>query len=426
MSEKSKAIRGENSGESKGLHMSTSLQMFVSVAFALLLGGLFGEPEWAVYPMKQIGGIFVDLLKMTVVPIAFVSITGAVIRLGSQKTRKLTFYAAPCMLGMSFIGVALGIALMGIYGGFETSAGMLAAKEAHAPTLLEFIRGCIPVNPVKSFAEGNMLQVLTCAFFVGAASLCLKERDGISAFFDTAQAICLKVTSFVIKLAPIGAFCLLYPIAAKSFGGIVVGYLGIVIALAVGSMLYMAFVSLTTLRLYGVENPLGFMKVILRDDIIGAISGGATNYLAPRIANLKAKTSIDGETVDYLLPLLAVLMRAGSCICVGIYTVFAASVFGVDLTTEKIIVCILLSVIALTAAPGIIGGTLMDCAIIWAAIGIPLEAVALLAGIDYVMDVIRTVLNIQGGEIVTACVDAKVKQDSIPKPPKPWYRLRAF
>lgn len=95
----------------------------------------------------------------------------------------------------------------------------------------------------------------------------------------------------------------------------------------------------------------------------------------------------------------------GSTICVGIYTVFAASIFNISLSWEQIVICAFLTIIALMCAPGIIGGTLMDCAIIWAAIGIPIEAIAYIAGIDYIMDVLRTILNIQGGEIITACMN---------------------
>lgn len=377
----------------------------VSVILALLGGALFGEISW--FPMADVGGLFIDLLKMTVAPIAYFSITHAVISLGASRTRNLTLKAAPIALGMSFYGVALGLAIMGFWDFSGIDAGNLAAKEAHAPTFMEFIRGCVPTNPVKAFADGNMLQVITLAFFTGAGVLAVPQRDAIGSVFLAAQGICLKVTGFIIRLAPLGAFCLLWLIAAKSAGGVLSGYLVMVMALILGSVMYLVFCCIPTLMLYKVDF-LPFLKAVMAGDVIGAVSGGATNYLAPRIKNIKEKTAIDGETVDYLYPLLAVLMRSGSCICVGIYTAFAASVYGVELTPEKAAVCILITVIALTAAPGIIGGTLMDCAIVWAAIGIPLEAVALLAGIDYIMDVIRTVLNIHGGEVVTACVDGKV------------------
>lgn len=381
--------------------MNTAWIMAASVAAALIGGAFFGEIPWL--PCKEIGKLFVSLLKMVVVPIAFISITGAVIRLGG-KVKGMTAKAFALMTGMSMAGVALGLLLMGLFGAPDVAAGAEAMK-AEAPTFWAFVLGCIPVNPFKSLTEGKMLQVITLSFFVGAAACCMDEREKISKLFDAAQEICFKITSFVLKIAPLGVFALLYPVAAKSAGGLLTGYASMAAALVLGSLVYVLCVELPLLKLYGVN--VQFLKTVTATDIIGAVSGGASNYMAPRIALLKEKTDIPAGAIDYLIPLTAVLMRAGSCICVGIYTIFAASVYGVDLSPWNLLIVVVLSVIALTCAPGIIGGTLMDCAIVWAAVGIPLEAVALLAGIDYVMDVLRTILNIQGGEIVAACVGEK-------------------
>lgn len=390
--------------------MTVSVQMMLSVVAAIVLGVIGGDVPWAAYPMKEMGGMFISLLKMVVVPIAFISITGAIVKLGSGKMYGITVNAFIKMVLMSMAGVVLGILIMSLIGVPNLNAVSSVAGEAKAPTVLGFFASAIPVNPVDAFAKGNMLQVITFSFFTGFAILCLDEREQIATIFDILQKIFIKMTEFVIQAAPVGVFCLLYPVVAKSLSQVVVGYATMVGALIIGILIYMAFLCLPVLHACNIRE-WRYFKTIIVQDIIGAISGGATNYMAPRIKNLKSHTEISHEVIDYLIPLTAVLMRAGSCICVGIYTVFAAHVYGVELTAVKIIVIVLLSVIALTAAPGIIGGTLMDCAIVWAAVGIPLEAVALLAGIDYVMDLFRTVLNIQGGEVVTACVSAEERRN---------------
>lgn len=127
--------------------------------------------------------------------------------------------------------------------------------------------------------------------------------------------------------------------------------------------------------------------------------------MGPRIENLKKNSDLNPDIIDFFIPLTAVLIRIGSTICVGMYTVFAASIFHVELSGYQIVLSAFLTVICLMCAPGIIGGTLMDCAILWTAIGIPVEAVAFIAAIDYVIDLLRTVLNVQGGEIITACMN---------------------
>ena len=384
--------------------MKMAWQMAAAVVLSAITAALFGNAEAVMYVMKETGTIFVNLLKMVVIPIAFISIAGAIIRLGSGwKTCGVTVRAACLMAGMSLFGVALGLALMTAMGLPDFQAAGTAAKEVQAPTIFSFLISCIPVNPFKAFAEGNMLQVITFSFFTGAACLLIPQKEVVGKVLETMQALLIRMTGFVIRIAPIGVYALLYPALVKSMEGLVMAYVYMIAALITGSVLYMIVCCLPILKTWSKEKPLDFFKAVLPQDMIGAIAGGASNYMAPRIANFKKYTDIPEEVIDFLIPITSILMRSGSCICVGIYTVFAASVYGIDLTPEKIAVVMVLTIIALTAAPGIIGGTLMDCAIVWAAVGIPLEAVGLLAGIDYLMDVIRTVLNIQGGEVVTAC-----------------------
>lgn len=372
------------------------MYIMVAAACAVILGLAYGEP---IPILKDIGDLFISLLKMVVVPVAFVSITGSVIKLGGS-AGKLTARAVALMVFMSAIGVILGLALT-----MNTHSPVVpietAPIEAKAPTAMEFIMGCVPVNPFRSLADGNMLQIVVLSLLIGAASLRMEKRDGLAHGFEVAGELCMKVTGLVLKIAPVGVFALLYPLAASDFQSLASFYLAMAALLLVGIALYMFGVCVPLLQIAGVR---GFMKTVIWNDVIGAISGGATNYMAPRIRALKEKTDIPHDAIDFLIPLTSVLMRAGSCICVGLYTAAAAAFFGVDLTPGTIAITVSLSIVALTCAPGIIGGTLMDCAIVWSAIGIPLEAVVLFAGIDYLMDIIRTVLNIQGGEVVTACV----------------------
>lgn len=379
--------------------------IFAAAMLAVFTGALIGAP---VPGMTDVGAFFIDLLKMLVVPIAFTSIAGAILQLGSgKKARNLTGKAMGLMAVMSAAGVILGLGLAEM-AAITLPGGIQPEKEIRAavPTFWGFVRGCIPVNPVAALADGNMLQVIVLSIITGAATLCLprKEREAVRCGFEIAQHLCAKITAGVLRLAPIGVFCLLYPIASKDWAGLASGYASMAGLLILGTIIYMTAIGLPVLLLNGIRQPWRIMQELIPGDVIGAISGGATNYLAPRIQRMKECTSTSPASIDYLLPLMAVLMRAGSCICVGIYTVAAAEAFGVPVTIEQIAVVIPLTIIALTAAPGIIGGTLMDCAIIWVAVGIPLEAVALFAGVDYMMDVLRTVLNIHGGEVVTAAV----------------------
>lgn len=384
---------------------SIPAQLLLAVVIASIAAIVFGQQPALDYTFSQIGKLFMDLLKMLVVPLAFVSITSAIVKLGAERLRALSAWFIGLMVMMCLIGFALGFGLMSLVTIAPFTIDDSTVKAATAPTALEFLRSCIPVNPFKALADGKMLQVITLSFFIGFACFTLDEKEAVVHGFDVAQKICIRIANLVMHLAPLGVFCLLYPVVARNLSGVVMAYVQMTAMLLVGLALYMAFCSLPLLFLFKVDKPFAYFKTIILGDIVGAIAGGSMTYMAPRIANLKKHTNLNPDVIDFFIPITAVLTRMGSCICVGIYTVFAASIFHVTLSWEQLIVCAFLTIIALMCAPGIIGGTLMDCAIIWSAIGIPIEAIAYIAGIDYIIDVIRTVLNIQGGEIITACMN---------------------
>lgn len=384
---------------------SIPVQLLLAVVIASIAAIVFGQQPALDYTFSQIGKLFMDLLKMLVVPLAFVSITSAIVKLGAERLRALSAWFIGLMVLMCLIGFALGFGLMSLMTIAPFTIDDSTVKAATAPTALEFLRSCIPVNPFKALADGKMLQVITLSFFIGFACFKLDEKEAVVHGFDVAQKICIRIANLVMHIAPLGVFCLLYPVMARNLAGVVTAYVQMTLMLIVGVLLYMALVCLPLLFLFKVSQPFRYFRTIILQDIVGAIAGGSMTYLAPRIANLKANTDLEPDVIDFFIPITAVLTRMGSTICVGIYTVFAASIFQVSLSWGQLLVCAFLTIIALMCAPGIIGGTLMDCAIIWSAIGLPIEAIAYIAGIDYIIDVLRTILNIQGGEIITACMN---------------------
>lgn len=379
--------------------------LFSSVILAVFCVAVFGPLPSMEYTFNQVGGIFFDLLKMLVVPFAFISVTSAVIKMGVKRIRKLSYRFILLTLCMCLIGFALGFTLMSCFTIPPFEVQNVSVKPVEAPTALQFIRNCIPINPFNSLVTGNMLQVLVLSFVVGFGILQLKDYEKVSYGFTEAQKVCVHIVNFVMYLAPVGVFCLLYPVISRSFSTVVTAYFQMIFVIITGSFLYMVFVCIPLLFLFRINRPLKFFKTILIHDFIGAVAAGATNYMGPRIENLKKNSDLNPDIIDFFIPLTAVLIRIGSTICVGMYTVFAASIFHVELSGYQIVLAAFLTVICLMCAPGIIGGTLMDCAILWTAIGIPVEAVAFIAAIDYVIDLLRTVLNVQGGEIITACMN---------------------
>ena len=375
--------------------------ILVSVVLAIVLGFVVGDVTWLQYPLKELSIMFTSMLKMCVVPLAFVSIAHAIISISNGVG--LSVRAGGLAIGMSVAGVIIGLLLTALIGvpTFEITTTKTVAVSA--PTVLEFINGCIPVNIFNSLTTGNMLQVITLAIITGVVSRMSKYKEEIDHVFVVVQSLVLTVANYVMMFAPVGIFALLYPVIAKCGLGILQGYLCMFGTLILGSIIFTALVSLPLMCYHKVDG-IKSLKTVIMEDVVNAIAGGASNTIGPRMKFLRENTDIPVTVIDYITPLISVLMRAGSCICVGVYVIYGATLFGTPLGIFELAVVIALTTIALMCAPGIIGGTLMDCAIIFSAVGIPLEAITFLFATDYIMDLIRTILNIQGGEIVTACV----------------------
>lgn len=378
--------------------------IFIAIILAVVIGLVFEDITWIQYPLAELSTMFTSLLKMCVVPLAFTSIAAAILDKGG--TANMSTKIGTMIVGLSIIGAIVGMFVVWFIGVPSFTLVATTAVEVKAPTILAFINSCIPTNVLQSLVTGNMLQIIVLSVIVGVIGRASPFAEHILHGMQVIQYIFLNAAKYVMWFAPVGVFSLLYPMVAKLGAGVLISYVYMFGTLIVGMVLFTLVISLPFMYYYKVDG-VQFLKTFILPDIANAIAGGSTNTMGVRMDYMREHTNIPHQVIDYVTPFVSVLMRLGSCICVSIYTLYAASIFGVTLSPWAILVVILLTPVVLTCAPGIIGGTLMDCAIVFAAVGIPLEAVTFLFATDYVMDVLRTVLNVQGGEMVTACIGAK-------------------
>lgn len=376
----------------------------IAIVLAVVMGLVFGDLTWLQYPLAELRTMFTSLLKMCVVPLAFTSIATAI--LNKCDSTKISAQIGTMIVGLSIIGAIIGMLVVWLIGIPSFTLVATTAVEVKAPTILAFINSCIPTNVLHSLVTGNMLQIIVLSVIVGLIGRASPFATSILHGMQAIQYIFLNAAKYIMWFAPVGVFSLLYPTIAKLGAGVLMSYVYMFGTLTVGMALFTLVVSLPFMYYYKVDG-LQFLKTFLIPDIANAIAGGATNTMGVRMDYMRGHTNIPHQVIDYVTPFVSVLMRLGSCICVSVYTLYTAGIFGITLSPWAIFVAVLLTPVVLTCAPGIIGGTLMDCAIVFAAVGIPLEAVTFLFATDYVMDVLRTILNVQGGEMVTVCIGAK-------------------
>lgn len=359
-----------------------------------------------------VGQGFIRLMQMLVVPLVFCSIVcGAaaidVKTLGTVGVKTLLFYLCTTALAITvaltvgnLINPGQGVDMSSIVTS-DTSTLGAAAETSVVDTLLNII----PKNPIGALAEGSMLAVIFFALFVGIILAILRRQvETVHAFFSQFNDIMMKMTSMVMTVAPIGVFCLL----ARTFANIgfdaflpmlkyMFGVLGaLVIQLLVVYMLL--------LFIFARVSPLTFLKKFV-SVMAFAFSTATSNATIPlNIETLEKKMGVDRRISSFTIPLGATINMDGTAIMQGVAVVFTAQIFGFQLGPMEYLTVIATATLASIGTAGVPSVGLITLSMVFNSIGLPLEGIALIMGIDRILDMARTAVNITGDAVVTTIV----------------------
>lgn len=388
------------------------LGMALGLATGLLLHAL---GPWAGAPLAagllDAGGrVFLALLKLLVVPLVFVSLVVGtasldnVRQLGRMGLKTLGLYLATTMVA---IAVAL---LMGVV--FAPGAGMrlstgAAYKAAAAPPLVDTLVNIVPSNPIKALAEGEMLQIIFFGILFGVA-LILSGKPGerLAAVFRDLDHAIMRMVTMLIQAAPYGVFCLIAKVfSEQGFGaaGPIAKYFFVVLfALAVHcAVVY-------PLLLWGLAglSPLAFLRRYEAVPVF-AFSTSSSNATIPvTLETLVDKLGVSKSVASFTVPLGATINMDGTAIMQGVATAFIAQVYGVDIGLQGYLMVVLTATLASIGTAGVPGVGLITLAMVLRQVNLPVEGIALIIGVDRLLDMARTVVNVTGDAVVS-CVVAR-------------------
>lgn len=362
--------------------------------------------------MQVVGQGFIRLMKMLVVPLVFCSLVcgsmaiGDTKKLGTVGVRTLLFYLATTAIAIT---IALSIGnLINPGVGLDMSAVQSNATEvtvAESTTLVDTLLNIIPDNPIGSLANGNMLQIIVFALIVGIILAKLGERsETVANFFTQFNDIMMEMTMMVMSLAPIGVFCLI----GKTFAGIgfsafvpLAKYMvGVLAALVIQCVVvYMAL-----LKIFTGLNPIKFLKNFF-PVMAFAFSTATSNATIPMsIDTLAKKMGVSKRISSFTIPLGATINMDGTAIMQGVAVVFAAQAFGIQLDFMDYITVIGTATLASIGTAGVPGVGLITLTMVFNSVGLPVEAIGLIMGIDRILDMSRTAVNITGDAVCTTIV----------------------
>lgn len=395
------------------------------IFIALIAGAVFGiilcyaVPSSSIKDDVIVNGIlhvigqgFIRLMKMLVVPLVFCSLVcgsmsiGDTKKLGTVGVRTLVFYLFTTALAIT---VALSVGnIINPGKGLDMSKIQVNAAEVESTQAASFtdtLLNIIPDNPMNSLASGNMLQIIVFALIIGIILAKLGERtETVSNFFTQFNDIMMEMTMMVMSLAPIGVFCLI----SKTFAGI--GFsaflplgkymIGVLIALAIQCFV----VYLGLLKIFTGLNPLKFIRNFF-PVMAFAFSTATSNATIPlSIDTLAKKMGVSKRISSFTIPLGATINMDGTAIMQGVAVVFAAQAFGIHLDIVDYITVIGTATLASIGTAGVPSVGLVTLTMVFNSVGLPVEAIGLIMGIDRILDMTRTAVNITGDAVCTTIV----------------------
>ena len=389
--------------------MSLAMQIFIALVLAIIAGLLMQNyTDFAESYIKPFGTIFLNLIKFIVVPIVLFSIMCGIIsmsdikKVGSIGLKTVVFYLCTTAFAVT-IGLVGGNLFRGLFPVVATTD--LSYEAAEATSFMDTLVNIFPSNFISPMAEANMLQVIVMALILGFAIILVGEKNVrvVNAFNDLNE-IFMKCMEMILKLSPIGVFCLLCPVIAAN-GPAIIGSLAMVLLAAyICYVVHAVVVYSLTVRTLGGLSPLKFFKGMTETMLLGFTTCSSAAALPVNMKNCTENLGANKSIASFVLPLGATINMDGTAIYQGVCAIFIANVYGIDLTAGQMLMIVLTGTLASVGTAGVPGAGVIMLALVLQTVGLPMEGLALVAGIDRVLDMIRTCLNITGDAAVTIAV----------------------
>ena len=392
--------------------------LWKKIMIALFLGAITGYllGDKAIY-LKPFGDVFINLIKMIIVPLVFFSIAASITSMESThslgKTGGRVFFL---FLLTTSVSVVVGLFFAEV---FNPSAGVvnpdLFTKDENMPMMdLSFIDtlvNMIPTNPVKAMADGNFLQIIVFAFFFGTAvNLAGKKVKKIANALSDITDVIYSLTEIIMKFAPYGVFALIGWVVGTQDAIVLAVLLKYIIVVIVASLFQLFVVNSCFLLIFARLNPLTFFKKIIDAQILAFSTASSSATLPVTMKVAEEKLGVSKETANFSLPLGATINMNGSGVFLAIATVFLADINGIVLGFSDYVTILFTVILVAIGSSGTPGSSFAMMPIIFVPLGIPLSGIALLITVDRILDMFRTVLNITGDLLVATIVDKKEKK----------------
>ena len=392
--------------------MNNKLGLSSKIFIGLILGVFLGMAiqfmqlnAVLTYIIQPIGTIFLNLMKMVIVPLILCTLVssmthvGDMNRLGVMGKKTLLYYAGTTLMA-AFIGMSLALF---IKPGMGITLEIGQANIPEATPLMQMLIDIVPTNPFKALVEGNTLQVIIFGAFTGVAinSLGNKAQYAKAVFNDFADVM-YKIVEMIMKVTPIAVCALIADVVATNGWGILISLIKLIVVILVASLIQCLVVYVGSAKIFAGMNPMQFIKSVLPAQMISFSTASSAAALPVSLKCAKENLGIKQEIAQFVLNIGSTINMDGGAIYQSACAVFIAQIYGIELSFTQLIILLIAASLASVGAAAIPGTVIVMMTMVLTSIGLPLEAIALIAGVDRILDMITTSVNVTGD--LSACV----------------------
>jgi Na+/H+-dicarboxylate symporter len=385
-------------------------QIFIALTLGLIVGialNQSGNSEYAA-SLKPIGDLFLNGIKMLIVPLIFISLVSGVTSLRDMSTMgRLSFKTLALYLGTTAVAIIIGLALAAV---FQPGVGIdlgsaKAVSAAESPSLVTTLVGLVPANPVAAFAQGNVLQIIVFAILFGLAiTLAGDAAKPVKVFMDSLAEVFYKFTGIIISFAPYGVFALITWVAG-TYGFELLAPLAKVIGVVyLGCLIHAVVVYAGLIKFVARLNPVRYVQGVIEPAIVAFSSTSSAGTLPITMMSAERNLGVSRGVSSFVLPLGTTINMDGTALYQGVCALFVAQAYGIDLGLAQYATIVLTATLASIGTAGVPGAGLIMLSLVLTSVGLPLEGVAIIAGIDRILDMARTSVNVVGDCAVAVLV----------------------
>jgi len=405
------------SSNEKGMSLTVQvlLGMFagMAVGLAVNLGGLNVEGTFINEYIVNgaffiVGKMFVSALKMLVVPLVLFSLITGVCGIGDLRTlgrvggKAFILYLVTTAVA---IASAMGLALLVAPGKGMDAETTAAFTAQDAPPLTDVLINIVPTNPIQALASSEMLQIIFFSILLGISILMVgRKAKVLIEIVEVSNEVMMKMVNIIMSIAPYAVFCLMAMSMAELGLGLLAHLISYVVVL-VGALLLHLFVTLMIiLKVFSGLNPLMFLKKMRNVQVFGFSTASSNATIPVTMRTATERLGVDNSVASFTVPFGATINMDGTAIMQGVATVFIANMYNVELGITGYLTVIMMSVLASVGTAGVPGVGLIMLSMVFTQVGLPVEGIGLILGVDRLLDMIRTAVNVSGDAVVTSIV----------------------